>query len=41
MQQGIADGTRIEVFLMPAGVRHSYEEEMHANVAVVKMLSTS
>ena len=38
MQQGIAEGTRVDAFLAPASARHSYGPELHAEACVVRLL---
>ena len=38
MQQGLADGARQDVFLMPRGVQHEYGPPLHANVCIVQLL---
>jgi hypothetical protein len=38
MQQGIAEGARTEAYLVPASVRHSHGPELHADVAVLRLL---
>ncbi|GAB4814846.1 hypothetical protein N2152v2_001892 [Parachlorella kessleri] len=38
MQQGIAEGTRTDAFLMPLTARHKHGPELHANVCVLRLL---
>lgn len=38
-QQGIAEGTRVDAYLVPAGPRHRYGEELHSEVAAVRLLT--
>ncbi len=38
MQQGIADGTRHDFFLMPASAQHEYGAELHTECCVIKLL---
>ena len=38
MQQGIADGTRHDYFLMPASAQHEYGAELHTECCVIKLL---
>lgn len=38
MQQGLADGARENLFLMPQSAQHEYGPPLHANVCVVRLL---
>ena len=38
MQQGLADGARQDVFLMPQAAQHEYGPPLHANVCIVRLL---
>ena len=38
MQQGIAAGSKVDAYLVPAGLRHMYGNELHSEVAVIKLL---
>ena len=38
--QGVAEGTRQELYLVPLGAQHEYGPELHSNVCVVKLLQT-
>lgn len=39
MQQGVAEGVRANVFLMPLSAQHEYGPELKASVCVLKLLS--
>lgn len=39
-QQGIAEGTRSDTYLVPTGPRHSYGDELHSEVAAVRLLAS-
>ncbi|KAG7673745.1 hypothetical protein Ndes2437B_g01910 [Nannochloris sp. 'desiccata'] len=39
-QQGIAEGTRTDAYLVPTGPRHSYGDELHSEVAAVRLLAS-
>lgn len=39
MQQGVAEGVRANVFLMPLSAQHKYGPELKASVCVLKLLS--
>lgn len=38
MQQGMAEGAKIDAYLMPAGARHEFGNELHSEVAIIKLL---
>lgn len=37
--QGIAEGTKVEAYLVPAGARHAYGPELHSQVAGLRLLT--
>lgn len=39
-QQGIAEGTRADTYLVPTGPRHSYGDELHSEVAAMRLLAS-
>ena len=39
-QQGIAEGTRTDAYLVPTGPRHAYGDELHSEVAAIRLLSS-
>ena len=39
MQQGIADGTRHDFYLVPASAQHEYGAELHSECCAIKLLA--
>ena len=38
MQQGVAEGVRAGIYLMPLGAQHEYGPELKAGVCMLKLL---
>ena len=39
VQQGMAEGIRQDIFLVPLGAQHEYGHELHASTCVIKLLA--